>query len=216
VATGLLRNMARPEGNTTGFSNFEPSIGGKWMELLKEAAPRVAKVALIFSPGLQTSFFNPYITRADFFSPYFAQAEAVAPALAVQLIKMPVSNDLELVSAIDSFGGGQSGGLILLPPGGVNLDLLIRMANQHRLPVMFPGRGAVVQEGGLMSYGSIAADRYRGAASYADRILRGTKVSELPVQYPTKFELVVNLKTAKAIGLTIPESFLLRADEVIE
>jgi putative ABC transport system substrate-binding protein len=216
VAAGIVGDIARPEGNTTGFTNLFNSISGKWMELLKKAAPRVARVALIVNPALQTSFFNPHVAQADFFSPYIAQAEAVAPALAVQLIKMPIRNDLELVRAIDAFGGEQSGGLILLPPGGVNLDLLIRLAKQHRLPGMFFDRVFVVRSGGLMSYGSIAADRFRGAASYVDRILRGAKVSELPVQYPTKFELVINLKAAKGIGLTIPKSLLAIADEVIE
>jgi putative tryptophan/tyrosine transport system substrate-binding protein len=116
--------------------------------------------------------------------------------------------------AIDAFGGEQNGGLILLSPG-VNLDLLIGLAKQHRMPGMFADR-VLVARGGLMSYAPIAADLYRGAASYVDRILRGARVSELPVQFPTKFELVINLKAAKAIGLTIPESFLVRADEVIE
>jgi putative ABC transport system substrate-binding protein len=206
VAAGVVSSIAHPEGNTTGFTNLFNSISGKWMELLKEAAPRVTRVALLFNPAA-----TPRPPRG-----YIAQAEAAAPALAVQLIQMPVRNDLELVRAIDAFGGEQNGGLILLPPFTGNLDLLIRLAKQHRLPAMFPDRGFVVRGGGLMSYASIAADRYRGAASYVDRILRGAKVSELPVQYPTKFELVINLKVAKLIGLTIPESLLVRADEVIE
>jgi putative ABC transport system substrate-binding protein len=206
VAAGVVSSIARPDGNATGFTNLFFSISGKWMELLKSAAPHVTRVALLFNPAA-----TPRPPRG-----YIAQAEAAAPALAVQLIQMPVRNDLELVRAIDAFGGEQNGGLILLPPGGVNVDLLIRLAKQHRLPGMFPDRAYVVQWGGLMSYGSIEADRYRGAASYVDRILRGAKVSELPVQYPTKFELVINLKVAKLIGLTIPESLLVRADEVIE
>jgi putative ABC transport system substrate-binding protein len=207
VAAGVVSSIARPDGNATGFTNLFFSISGKWMELLKSAAPHVTRIALLFNPAA-----TPGPPRGG----YIAQAEAAAPALAVQLIQMPVRNDLELVRAIDAFGGEQNGGLILLPPGGVNVDLLIRLAKQHRLPGMFPDRAYVVRGGGLMSYGSIEADRYRGAASYVDRILRGAKVSELPVQYPTKFELVINLKVAKLIGLTIPESLLVRADEVIE
>jgi putative ABC transport system substrate-binding protein len=201
-----VSSIARPDGNATGFTNLFNSISGKWMELLKSAAPHVTRVALLFNPATNSTPPRGYI----------AEAEAAAPALAVQLIQMPIRNSLELMSAIDAFGGEQNGGLILLPPGGVNLDLLIRLAHQHRLPGMFPDRTYVVRWGGLMSYASIAADRYRGAASYVDRILRGAKVSELPVQYPTKFELVINLKVAKAIGLTIPESLLVSADELIE
>ena len=206
VAAGVVSSIARPDGNATGFTNLFNSISGKWVELLKSAAPHLTRVALLFNPAA-----TPLPPRG-----YIARAEEAAPALAVQLIQMPVRNDLELERAIDAFGGDQNGGLILLPPGGVNLDLLIRLANQHRLPGMFADRVYVVRWGGLMSYGSISADRYRGAASYVDRILRGAKVSELPVQYPTKFELVINLKVAKAIGLTLPKAFLLRADELIE
>jgi ABC-type uncharacterized transport system substrate-binding protein len=209
VAARIVESIARPEGNTTGFTNLFNSISGKWMELLKEAAPRVARVALIFNPA----FSIGALTGGD---GYIAHAEAAAPALGVQLIKMPVRNDLELARAIDAFGGEQNGGLLVLPPPAVNVGLLNRLAAQHRLPGIYPDRVFVVRGEGLMSYASVAADRYRGAASYVDRILRGTKVNELPVQFPTKFELVVNLKTAKAIGLTIPEAFLLRADEVIE
>ena len=206
VAAGVVGSITRPEGNTTGFTNLFTSISGKWVELLKSAAPRIAKVALLFNPVV---YLRPPVG-------YIAAAEAAASALAVQLVQMPVRNDLELVRAIDAFGGQQNGGLIVLPPAPVNLDLLIRLANQHQLPGMFFDRVFVARGGGLMSYGSIAADRFRGAASYVDRILRGAKVSELPVQFPTKFELVINLNVAKAIGLTIPESVLVGANEVIE
>ena len=208
VGTGIVGSIARPEGNTTGFTNLFYSISGKWMELLKEAAPRIARVALVFNPDINSNILSG--------GGYAAPIEAAAPVLAVQLIKMPVRDGLELVRAIDAFAGEQNGGLLALPGSiGVNRELLIRLAAQHRLPAVYPDR-SFVAEGGLMSYGSIEIDRYRGAATYVDRILRGAKVGELPVQYPTKFELVVNLKTAKAIGLTIPETFLVRADEVIE
>lgn len=206
VTAGAVGSIARPEGNTTGFTNLFTSISGKWVELLKSAAPGIARVALLFNPAVYPQAPAGYI----------AEAEAAGSSLAVQLTQMPVRNDLELVRAIDAFGGEPNGGLVVLPPAPINLDLLIRLAKQHQLPGMFFDRVFVANWGGLMSYGSIAADRYRGAASYLDRILRGAKVGDLPVQYPTKFELVINLKVANAIGLTIPRSLLVSAHEVIE
>jgi putative tryptophan/tyrosine transport system substrate-binding protein len=208
VAIGIVKSIARPEGNVTGFTNLFYSIGGKWIELLKNAAPGVTRVALVFNPTTNTRLGVP--------DGYIRAAEAAAPALAVQSIRMPVRDDLELVRAIDAFAGEQNGGLVALPPIAVNGGLLFRLVAQHGLPAIFPDRAFVTKWGQLMSYGSITADLYRGAAQYVDRILRGTKVSELPVQYPTKFELVINLQAAKAIGLTIPESFLAGADQVIE
>jgi putative ABC transport system substrate-binding protein len=207
VATGAMEgSIARPEGNTTGFTNLYPSIGGKWMELLKEAAPRLARIAAVFNP---VSLFG----RGGGYAPAM---EAAAPILGVQLIKTPVRDALELVRAIDAFAAEPHCGLLWVAgPTPFNRDLLIRLAAQHRLPAIYDERSWVA-EGGLMSYGSTTADLFRGAATYVDRLLRGAKVSELPVQFPTKFELAINLKTAKAIGLTIPEAFLLRADEVIE
>jgi putative tryptophan/tyrosine transport system substrate-binding protein len=208
VATGIVGSIARPEGNTTGFTNSFNSISGKWMELLKEAAPRVARVALIFNPESSPNFARG--------GGYGAAIEAAAPVLGVQLINTPVRDAVELVRAVDAFAGEQNVGLLWVPsPVTFNRELLIRLAAQHRLPAIYDHRSWVT-EGGLMSYGSNLADVYRSAASYVDRILRGAKVSDLPVQFPTKFELVVNLKTAKAIGLTIPEAFLLRVDELIE
>jgi putative ABC transport system substrate-binding protein len=206
VANNLLRNIARPEGNVTGFSAAEPSIAARWVELLKEAAPRLARVAIIFDPELSFTSSN-----------YISSLETAAPVLAVQIVKTPVRNSFEIVRAIDAFALEPNGGLVVLPPSPTPAvrETIFQLAAQHRLPTFFFSRNDVVA-GGLMSYATDTADRYRRAAAYVDRLLRGAKVIDLPVQFPTKFELVVNLKTAKAIGLTIPESFLLRADEVIE
>jgi putative ABC transport system substrate-binding protein len=204
VVGGMLKNVARPEGNTTGVTNLIPSIGGKWLELLKEAVPRTSRIALLFNPDISTGA-------------YFAPIEAAASQFAVTLTRTPYRDAADLVRALDAFASEPNGGLIVLPPNpvGSNRALVNRLAVQHVLPAIYPSRENTA-EGGLMSYGPISRDLYGSGASYVDRILRGAKVSELPVQFPTKFELVINLKTAKAIGLTISEAFLLRADEVIE
>jgi putative tryptophan/tyrosine transport system substrate-binding protein len=202
VSNGLLQNIARPEGNTTGFTSTVDSLIGKWLELLKEAAPHVTRVALVF---------NPQTVNVG----YIRSIEA-APLPGVQAIKTPVRDPLELVRAIDAFAAKPNGGLLVVPvlPED-SYQMLYRVAAQHRLPAIHSNRGRVV-DGGLMAYGTDFPEIYSRAAAYVDRILRGTKVSELPVQSPTKFELVVNLKTAKALDLTIPQGFLLRADELIE
>jgi putative tryptophan/tyrosine transport system substrate-binding protein len=206
VAAGLVRNIARPEGNTTGFSSNEPSIAGKWLELLKEADPRVTRVAIIFTPEL-----GP--TAPSFLS----SIEAAARALAVRAIQTPIRNAVDIVRAIDALAAEPNGGLLVLPPLAVTAfrETIFQLAAQHRLPAIYPSQEDVAA-GGLLAYSSDRADQYRRAASYVDRLLRGAKVADLPVQFPTKYELVINLKTAKAIGLTIPEAFLLRADELIE
>jgi putative tryptophan/tyrosine transport system substrate-binding protein len=203
VTNGLLQNIARPEGNTTGFTSTVDSLIGKWLELLKEAAPHITRVALVF---------NPQTVNAA----YFRSIEAAATLLGVQGLKTPVRDPLDIVRAIDAFAAEPNGGLLVVPVLPVeSYQMLHRVAAQHRLPGIHVNRREVAT-GGLMSYATDFPDIYRRAATYVDRLLRGAKVSELPVQFPTKFELVVNLKTAKAIGLTIPEAFLLRADEVIE
>jgi putative tryptophan/tyrosine transport system substrate-binding protein len=204
VSNGVVQNIARPEGNTTGVTNAFDSFGGKWLELLKEAAPHVKRVALVF---------NPEITVPG----YLASIEAAAQSLGMQAIKSPFRNPLEIVRAIDAFAAEPNGCLLVVPvpPSGANLELILLLAVQHRLPAVYPFRQNVA-DGGLMTYAPDFPDLNRRAAAYVDRLLRGAKVSELPVQFPTKFELVINLKTAKAMGLTIPEAFLLRADEVIE
>jgi putative ABC transport system substrate-binding protein len=204
VATGLVKNLGRPESNVTGFALYEPSIAGKWAELLKEAAPQVERVAYLYDP-------------ANAPETYLSAFEAVARRLEVQAVKTPVRSVEDIVRAIDGFAAAPNGAL-LLPNDNTTLthrELILRLAIQHRLPTIF---SAIYygNEGALLAYGTDVLDQYRGAATYIDRILRGAKVSELPVQFPTKFELVVNLKAAKAIGLTIPAEFLLRADQVIE
>jgi putative ABC transport system substrate-binding protein len=204
TAGGLLANVAKPEGNTTGATNYFPSLGGKWLELFKEAVPRLSRVGLIFNPDISTGA-------------YFAPVEAAASQVAAALTRIPYRDAADLVRAIDAFGREPNSGLFMLPPYpvGSNRALIIRLAIEHALPTM-TGDRSLPTEGVLVGYGPDTRDEYRRAASYVDRILRGAKVAELPVQFPTKFDLVVNLKTAKAIGLTIPDAFLLRADDLIE
>jgi len=203
----LVKDIAHPEGNTTGVTNAFASIGGKWLELLKQASPGLERVGLIYNPQLiirDTGGFVPSIEEA-------------ARSFAVKVIKLPYRDAVDIVQQIDAFAAGSNGGLIVMPPApnAANRQTLLRLAVQHRLPSMYTER-AFAAEGGLLSYASNLGDRWQRTASFVDRILRGAKVSDLPVEFPTKFELVVNLKTAKALGLTLPESFLVGADEVIE
>jgi putative ABC transport system substrate-binding protein len=206
VGAGLVRNIGQPEGNVTGFSVFEPSIAGKWLELLKEAAPRLARVAIIFNPDFTLNA-----------SRYLSPIEVAASALGVPAVNTPVRSAVDLVHAIDAFAAEPNGGLLILPPppNTSARNTILQLAELHKLPAIYPSQ-ADAAAGGLFAYATDLVDLHRRAASYVDRLLRGARVSELPVQFPTKFELVVNLKTAKAIGLSIPEAFLLRADEVIE
>jgi putative tryptophan/tyrosine transport system substrate-binding protein len=206
VAIGLVRNIERPEGNTTGFSAPEPSIAGKYLGLLKEAAPGVSRVAIVFNPEVAPTAPS-----------YISLIEELAPALGIRAIKMPFRNAIDIVRAIDSFAVEPSGGLVILPPPNTTAvrETIVPLAAQHRLPAIYPGAGDVAT-GGLLAYTADQVDRHRGAATYVERLLRGAKVADLPVQFPTKLELIINLKTAKAIGLTIPEALLLRADKVIE
>jgi putative tryptophan/tyrosine transport system substrate-binding protein len=209
VSTGLVKSLARPEGNATGFPISEPSIGGKWVELLKEAAPHIVRVAVIYS-----NEYNPQISVGGGFA---ASIERAAAVLAITVIKIPVQNAADIQRAIDAFAVEPSGGLILPTDVVVNAQLqtVLRLAVQHRLPAIY-NLGYFSVQGALMTYGSDPVDILRRAGSYIDRLLRGTNLTELPVQMPTKFVLNVNLKAAKAIGLTIPETILARADEVIE
>jgi putative ABC transport system substrate-binding protein len=194
VAAGLVTNIARPEGNTTGVTDLFPSIGGKWLELLKEAIPSLARVALIFNPDFRTEFILPAI-------------EAAAVRYSVKTVRIVVRNSAEIEPAINAFATEPNGGIIPVPPLGVlpsSIQVINRLALQHRLPTFYNARSSgVAEDGGLMSYGADVADLFRRSApDYVDRILRGAKPSELPVQFSTKFELVINMKTAKAIGLT--------------
>jgi len=204
-ANGLVRNIARPEGNTTGFSSSEPERAGKWLELLKQAAPQLSRAAIVVKPEVAPTAPN-----------YIASIEIAAQTLLVQTSKIAFHDAVELVHAIDAFAALPNGGLIVLPPPLLpDRVTILKLAVEHRLPAMYSNR-AVVVEGGLLSYSSDLVEQSRRAATYVDRLLRGVKIADLPVQFPTKYQLVVNMKTAKAMDLTIPEPFLLHADEILE
>jgi putative tryptophan/tyrosine transport system substrate-binding protein len=205
VEAGFIASLAHPGGNITGFTLGEFSIAGKMLALLKEVAPHVGRVAVVFNPDQ-----SPQVAM-------WGAVEAVAPSLGVRLTAIEVHDALEIEHPIEAFARVPDGGLMVLPnPVTVmHRNLIIELAARHHLPAIY-GFRVFCAAGGLLSYGTDLLEAYRQAAVYVDRILRGTKPGDLPVQQPTKFELVINLKTAKALGLTIPESFLLRADEVIE
>jgi len=205
VAAGFVTNLARPEGNITGISNSEFSVGGKWLQLLKECAPSVDRVAVVFDPA------NPAWTA------YLRTIEAAAPSFGLRLIPASVRDTAEIAQRIATFARDPNGALVVLPGPVVNRhrEAIVVAAARYRLPAIYPFR-YFTADGGLMSYGPDLADLYRRGASYVDRILRGAKVAELPVQQPTKYELTINVKTAKALGVIIPPSVLAIADEVIE
>jgi putative ABC transport system substrate-binding protein len=207
VGSGFISGLARPGGNITGFTNLEASMGAKLVEFLKEIAPGVTRVALMFNPA----------TAPDQGSYFLRPVEAPAPALKVELIPAPVHNAAEIAAAITALTREPGAGLIVMPDVFIlaHREEIVAQAKAHRLPAAYAYR-FFAASGGLMSYGTDLVDLFRRAAPYVDRILKGALPADLPVQQPTKFELVINLKTAKALGLTIPESFLLRADEVIE
>ena len=206
VGKGLVTNLAHPGGHLTGFTSFEFSVGTKWLETLKEVAPRVTRVALVFNP--QTAPF------ADLF---WRPVEAAAPSFGVVPISAGALTFAEFERLVDAFAREPSGGLIVLPDvSTLNYrDGLIGLAARHRLPAIYPER-IFATSGGLLSYGSDVSDVFRRAAGYVDRILKGEKPANLPVQSPTKYELVINLKTAKALGLEVPPTLLATANEVIE
>ncbi|MET0707230.1 MAG: ABC transporter substrate-binding protein [Tardiphaga sp.] len=208
IGEGLIASLARPGGgHMTGLTNFEPSIGGKWLDILREMAPTVRRVALLFNP--QTSPGGG--------SYYSRPIEAAASALGMQPIAMPVHRIDDLEPAVKSFTRDPNGGLVVLSDvfNVVNRKLIIGLAAQYRLPAIYFFR-FFVTDGGLVSYGVDRSDSFRRAAAYVDRILRGAKPADLPIEGPTKFELVINLKTAKALGLAVPWILQQRADEVIE
>ena len=206
VGSGFVASFPKPGGNLTGFITMEPTMAGKWMELLKEIAPRVTNCTLLFNP--QTA---PY---ADYFLGPF---NAAAASLAVKATIARVRDAGEIETAIAAQAREPNGSLVVMPDTFTTLHRakITALADQHALPAAYPFR-FFSTSGGLLSYGTDTNDSYRRAAAYADRILRGEKPGELPVQAPTKFQLVINLKTAKALGIRIPEAFLIRADEVIE
>jgi putative ABC transport system substrate-binding protein len=205
VESGFVSSLARPGGNITGFQAFEPAMGGKWLGVLKEAAPNLSRAAVLFGSDAGGSVG------------YLRAAEAVAPSLGVSVTPIDVGDGGGIERAVAAFAAQSDGGLIVMPHRYTlaNRGSIIVLAARHRLPAIYPFR-VFAAEGGLISYGFDPIDSWRGAATYVDRILRGEKPGELPVQTPTKFELVVNLKTANALGLSIPPAFSLRADEVIE
>ncbi|HEY7300705.1 MAG TPA: ABC transporter substrate-binding protein [Xanthobacteraceae bacterium] len=200
VESGLVSNIARPGGNTTGFANIFATLGGKYLELLKETVPRVTRVAILSNPDRGGG------------RGLIASVESAAAPLGTMTVRTPFRNSAEIESAIESFAAEPNGALILVGPIPAEFETIGRSALKQRLPLTYQITG----EGVLISYAPDPSDLVRGAASYIDRILRGAKPGELPVQFPTTFQLVINLKTAKALGLTVPPAILLRADEVIE
>jgi putative ABC transport system substrate-binding protein len=205
VGSGLVDSLARPGGNATGFLEFEYSIGGKWLELLKEIAPSVNRAAVLRDTTLGTG------------AGQFAAIQAVAPLLRMEVIPVNVQKAAEIERAIATFARSSNGGQIVTGGGATQLhrDLIITLAARHKLPAVYNER-TFAAGGGLISYGPDYLDQYRLAAGYVDRILKGEKPADLPVQAPTKYELVINLKTAKALGITVPPTLLARADEIVE
>jgi putative ABC transport system substrate-binding protein len=206
VGAGVVDSLARPGGNIAGFMLYEFSIGGKWLDLLKEIAPRMTRVAVF---------------RDDTNPTGIAQFDAIqamaASSVGLQVTPVSVRNSDEIASAVEAFAHSPNGGVIVTgnPLNGVHRDLILKLIARYKLPAIYNDR-FIVANGGLISYGPDRVDIYRHAAGYVDRILKGEKPGDLPVQAPTKYELVINLKTAKALGLTVPQSLLARADEVIE
>jgi putative ABC transport system substrate-binding protein len=205
LGLGLVDNLAHPAGNLTGFANYPFSIGGKWLQTLKEIAPSIKRVLVVMLPG-DTAHQG-----------FFRAIDAAARSLDVLAVEGAARDDREVERAIDAFAEEPNGGLLVLPglPGRDNADLIIGLAKRHRLPAMYTYR-FFASGGGLMSYDADTVDLVGRSASYVDRILKGERPGELPVQFPTKYGLVINLKTARALGLKVPLSLLASADEVIE
>jgi putative ABC transport system substrate-binding protein len=205
VGGGFVASLARPGGNATGFTTYEYGMSAKWLELLKQVAPRVTRVAVMRDPSSTSG------------TAMLAAIQAVAPSLGVELSPIDERDAGEIERAVTAFARGPNDGLIVAanPSAIVHRDLIITLAAKHRLPAVYPYR-LYITGGGLISYGPDDIDQNRRAAGYVDRILKGEKPADLPVQAPTKYELVINLKTAKALGLTVPSTLLATADEVIE
>lgn len=205
VGSGFVQSLSRPGGNLTGFANFENSIGSKWLELLRELAPNAKRVGFIYCPSAAPNVG------------FFHAAQTAAPGSGVALIPLPVNDAIDIERGITAFAAEPDGGLIVAPHAVTlgNRDLIEGLALKYRLPAVYSDR-YFADSGGLVSFGNNTPDLFMRAASYIDRILKGAKPAELPVQLPTKFELIVNLKAAKAIGLSVPPTILSRADDVIE
>jgi putative ABC transport system substrate-binding protein len=206
VGSGFIASLANPGANITGFINIEASLSGKWLELMHEVAPHVSRVGIMFNPS--TAPYAKY---------YLETFRSAASALAVEPIEAPVHSVAEVEAVMTKLGGEASSGLVVMPDTSTVIyrPTIISLSDRYHLPTIYPFR-LFIADGGLMSYGIVLADLLRGAATYVDRILRGAKPNELAVQLPTKFELVINLKTAKLLGLTVPPGVLAIADEVIE
>jgi putative ABC transport system substrate-binding protein len=205
VGAGFVDSLSRPGGNATGFMNYEYSLGGKWLELLKQLAPGVTHVAVLRNAATPSG------------PGQFAAIQAAAPSLSVEVSPVNVRDPGEIERTVAAFAQGANGGLIVTasPAAQFHRDLIISLAARHKLPAVYPFR-YFAADGGLISYGPNQAEQYRQAARYVDRILRGEKPADLPVQGPTRYEMVLNLKTATALGLVVPPSLLAQADEVIE
>jgi putative ABC transport system substrate-binding protein len=205
VGAGFVETLARPGGNATGFTPYEYSISGKWLELLKEIAPRVTRAAVLRDTSIAVGLAQ------------FGAIQAVAPSVGVELRPVDVSDAGEIERALAAFAQGSNGGMVVIgsPSAAIHRGLITALAAKHRLPAVYNTR-LFTDAGGLISYGPDFLEQHRRAAGYVDRILKGEKPADLPIQAPTKYELVINLKTAKALGLEIPSSVLARADEVIE
>ena len=206
VSSGFVTSLGRPGGNVTGLALYEPGMGGKWLELLKQIAPGVTRVALLF---------NPATTVPVKF--YMSSIEAAASSFAIQASTAPVRAKDEIEGAIAALAGKPGAGLIVMPDifNTINRDVIIALAARYRVPAIYYSR-SLADSGGLISYGPDLAEQYPQAAGYIDRVLKGEKPADLPIQMPIKVPLVINLKTAKALGLDVPLQFQLRADEVIE
>jgi putative ABC transport system substrate-binding protein len=205
VGSGFVNSLARPGGNVTGFTQFEYSLCGKWLQLLKEIAPDVTQAAVLWDPTIPAGVGQ------------FAIIQSVAPSLGAEVIPINVRDATEIERAIAAFAHAANGGLIVTASAlaAIHSQLIITLAARYKLPAVYFER-RFVRGGGLISYGANFIDQYRQAAGYVDRILKGEKPADLPVQAPTKYELVINLKTAKALGITVPPALLARADEAIE
>jgi ABC-type uncharacterized transport system substrate-binding protein len=206
VGAGFVASLARPGANATGFTAFEYGLSGKWLELLKQIALGVTRAAVLRDPGIASGIGQ------------FGALQAVAPSLGVELTPLDMRDAGEVERGIATFARAPNGGLIVTasPAATRHRTLIVALAARHKLPAVYYDRFFVVRAGGLISYGPDWIDQFRRAAGYVDRILKGEKPADLPVQAPTKFELVINLKTAKALGLDLPPTLLARADEVIE
>jgi putative ABC transport system substrate-binding protein len=205
VGSGVVNSLARPGGNVTGFMNFEYNLSGKWLELLKQIAPRVTRAAVLRNPAIPAGIGQ------------FSAIQAVAPAVGVEVTPIGVQDPEEIERALAAFARSADTGLIVTASAlaSVHLDRIVALASRLKLPAVYPYR-SLVARGALVSYGPDVLDQFRRAAGYVDRILKGEKPADLPVQAPTKYELLINLKTARALGLEMPPMLLARADEVIE